>query len=583
MQLYTENYTHDADIELVGKSIHVGAKYHPELVAELKRFDRARWNPSSKAWTFPASPRNRFALSVMADEAEVQRYFSTPEGRGAFAWDCLRESQKDMVEWADHKKQCGWAAEMRTGKTLSYFALIARYPDKPWWMVAPKNVIPVLEYEGRKWGMDLSNIRFFTYDDLKKEPWLLHGVPFGVIYDECTYLKSMNSQRTKAAMELAAVMDDAYGHENCIRVGGTGTPQPKDETDWLGMSHAIRPGWLPWGNIYKLQEYLFVREQQTGMQGQTFWKTTQVKDGGTCVKCGGTGSYVHRGFARACAPCQGTGNVPDMKSLFLEWVHGMWIVVRKKDVMELPDMEVVPIYLEPDEATRRVAKAITEQGLSTIEVLSRHRQLSDGFQYRAEGPTVRAKSNPKMDAAMELLDAHEWTSRFCIFAAYTEAIDWIVEECEKRGWKVMRCDGKVGAKRIRAEWDKSLSAADCLELFNKRDDTDNIVIVGHPKSLGYGTDLTASCAACMYSLDFNGETFMQSIVRGHGPDMDHERGWTLYFLLCLPTDENVLVNLLQKRNTQDGNVADIRSLYEGEPVRMEADNLQALFQSFVTI
>lgn len=601
LTLYTANYEHSAEVFQSGRSLCVRAPYHAELVEELKRFDRARWDGGRRVWTFPATHRNLWALRFMSGNESVNRYYEDPDPDSyvesdvptlvhALSGDVMipRLKQFEMVRWVLQKRQCILAADMRTGKTLVYFLLMLLYPDKRWWVVAPKKVLKALAVEIKKWGFEHPHVEFMTYEQMKKRVTKQWGVtrdalPWGVIYDESSKLKG-NSQRTRAALKLSEAMDDEWGLD-CIRVLGSGTAMPKNHLDWYFQCEVARPGYLPWGNIHKFDEWLSVREKMVGQAGQEFWSRVQWRDGGDCLKCDGTGTIKRKrrlgGYDHIkCVLCDGVGAHVDRISELEEWLAGIAIVVRKSDVMELPDKEVVVVSAEPTGTMTRVAKAITEQGLSAIEVMSRHRQLSDGFQYVREPvldedgqpvldkdgkekvkiKVVRGKVSPKMEQFKMVLAAHEEVGRFVAFGAYTASIDWLCDVAEKEGWKVIRIDG---AHDVVALWDRQMDGVDALLKFDDRNDTDKVVVIGHAKSMAYGFDLSASPGFGFYSLDYDGETYMQAIERGHSSGMNFDLGCTLYFFECLPTDGLVRANVTEKQGVQDVTLNNIQDLYRG--------------------
>lgn len=598
LTLATENYEHEVEVEQRRGSMHVTSPYHPELVEELKRFDRARWTGST--WAFPANHRNLWQLEAMAGGECVQRYWDNPDPDIWTEADVhplvntvtgedlkLRLKQFDMVQWALQKKQCIWAAEMRTGKTPAYFQVILEHQDKRWWIVAPKKVIKALRVEMRKWGFEAPHVELMTYNEMKKrvnDEWgVTEGcLPWGVVYDESSHLKG-NSQRTRAAIKLSIAMDDRWGKNECMRILGTGTPMGLNHLDWYFQCEVARPGFLPWGNIHKFDQWLSVKEKMVGAQGQEYWSRVQWNDGADCVRCEGKGKVRKKralgGYNEiTCPTCRGECVTPDRVSELDNWLHQMVLVVLKKDVLELPEKEEVCLSLEPSATMLRVAKAITEQGLPAAEVLQRHRQLSDGFQYVREevkdedgNPvlnskgepkvkirTVRGKHNPKMKAFKDLLDAHEEIGRMVAFGAYAASINWMCEVAAAKGWKVIRIDGKAD---VVPQWETEMDGVDALLKFDDREDKDKVVVIGHAKSMAYGFDLSASPGFVFYSLDYNGETFMQAIERGHSSGMNLELGCTLYFLECLPTDGLVRENVVTKKGVQDITVGNILDLY----------------------
>jgi hypothetical protein len=589
--LHTRGYDHEAEVWQHRSLIFVRTPYNDEIVDALRSFDRARWHAPDRAWTFPASPRNVWSLQAMTDGSAFERYIEdVPDWmvEGVTRYNAAQarkldmfQKQREMVAWILKKKQCILAAEMRTGKTWAYIEVMETHPDWVWWYVCPKKVQAEIRNQLKAWGCKVQP-RFLNYSELAKV--IDSGdICQGIIYDEGSFLKG-HSKRALAAIALANRMDAEFGEANTIRVLGTGTPQPHGHLDWWHLCEAVRPGFLPWGNMFHFQQYLEVREKMQGVYGNEFWKRVQWKDGSPCVKCVGAGATMQG--LRTCEYCKGTGKTEDHLSRLKEILAGIVLVVYKHEVVELPDKEFVVFAgqmpdqpsktmryeidpdLKPTPAMLNVAKAIAGSGLPAIEVMSKLAQLADGFQYQWDKkvvkgkdgeerivkkalPTIRGKT-PKDKVVKSLLAKHEEVGRFVIYAAYTEAIDHLCQLAEEEGWKVLRCDGKHGWKT----WD-GRSPEDALAAFADKSFDKKVVAIGHPKSMGYGLDLAASPGFLFYSLNFDGETYMQAVERGHSINMDLLLGCTIYFIEVLPTDGLTRNNVQSKKSVQDITTGDI--------------------------
>jgi hypothetical protein len=571
--LYTTHYDHLAQVWQNRSLVFVKTPYNDEIVQALRSFDRAKWVPSEQAWAFPASPRNVWSLQAMTDGSAFDRYLEavppwSPSAPERYNSALQRKvtmfgKQREMVAWVLQKRHCILACEMRTGKTWAYIEVMETHPEWEWWFVAPKKVQAEIRNQLRAWGCKVDP-KMVSYSHLAK----IEGVPQGIIYDEGSHLKG-SSKRTQAAIALAVKMDAKYGEQNTLRVLGTGTPEPHSHLDWWNLCESVRPGFLPWGNMYHFQSFLQVREQMTGVHGNQFWHPVQWRDGSPCVKCLGTGKTKQA--MRACDPCGGSGKTEDNVLRLKEALANIALVVYKKEVVELPDKEFVTIHCPPTPVMLNVAQSIANSGLSAIEVISKLSQLADGFQYQHEKvvkgdkivkkslPTIRGKT-PKDAVVRDLLAKHEEVGRFVIYAAYTEAIDHLCTLVQEEGWKVLRCDGTRGWKT----WD-GRSADDALMTFADKSFDQKIVAIGHPKSMGYGLDLAASPGFLFYSINFDGETFMQAIERGHSINMDKTLGCTIYFIQVLPVEKLVRDNVMGKKNVQDITTQDIlRILRENE-------------------
>lgn len=579
--LLTENFDHQAQVSQHGALILVKVKYHPEIVEALKAMDRSRWMPNDRSWAFPASVRNLWALRAMEDGGPMDRYLKVSK-----PWTTLPARTSKLLGKVTHytwqlaaipytldKKQVLICAEPRTGKTLYYIEVMERAPGL-WWFVAPVKVLDEIRIQLEDFGSKCDPI-LMSYDEFRKrvEHLAADDVPQGIIYDEGSKLKG-HSQRTKAAIKLAEMMDREHGEDGCYRILGTGTPQPNNELDWYFLCESIRPGFLPHGNIYKFTEWMQVRKKAMGVHGNDFWQFVQWKDGGACVECSGTGYAAPK---LQCEFCSGRGATVDHMSKLKEWLSAISMVVLKKDVMEIPAKDfyiltgkrggdpeykylVNPKYAPPT-SMLNVARVIAEQGGSAIQIMEKHAQLADGFQYINDPVTGKLLktlrgATPKDGMLKDLLAKHEEIGRFVVFTAYQETTDKVVDLCAKEKWQVIRCDGKAAKC-----WDGRPFKDGLIEFrTGVRDDSNKIVFVGHPGSGGYGLNLAKSPGFLWYSLGFNGEHYTQGIERGHSKEMDFERGCTIYIAEVLPTDILRRGNVTGKKKRQDYTLDDIQSL-----------------------
>lgn len=579
--LLTRNFDHKVEVRQHGALILVKAKYHAEIVEALKGFDRSRWLSDTKEWAFPATLRNLWSLRAMEEGGPMDPYLKVskpwtplpPRTSKLLGQVFHYEWQLAALPYTFDRKQVIIGAEPRTGKTLYYMEVMERVPGL-WWFVAPVKVLDEIRIQIDDFGSPCKPI-LMSYDDfrVRMENLKEEDVPVGVIYDEGSKLKG-HSQRTKAAVKLAEMQDRKYGERECYRILGTGTPQPKDELDWYFLTEAVRPGFIPLGNIYKFTEWMQIRCKAQGIHGNDFWQFVQWKDGGQCLQCSGTGKSA-RNFQ--CGVCLGKGVVEDNMSVLKEWLSCICMVVLKKDVMEIPDKDfyiltskpgkdpayhylVDPRYAPPTSMVN-VARVIAEQGGTAVHVMEKHAQLADGFQYVNDPvtgkllKTLRGKT-PKDFMLSDLLAKHEEVGRFVVFTAYQETTDKVVELCLKAKWNVIRCDGKA------AKCSTGIPFKDGLLEFRRgvRDSTNKWAFVGHPGSGGYGLNLAKSPGFFWYSLGFNGEHYTQGIERGHSKEMDFERGCTIYIGEVLPTDILRRGNVTGKKKKQDYNMGEIQSL-----------------------
>ena len=93
--------------------------------------------------------------------------------------------------------------------------------------VGPKQTLPAIELEFKKWGLDPTiKVEMMTYDALamtmstaKKD----FRCPQGVVYDEASLAKNANTRRANGAVKLANLIRETHGYESLI-IPMTGTP-----------------------------------------------------------------------------------------------------------------------------------------------------------------------------------------------------------------------------------------------------------------------------------------------------------------------------------------------------------------------
>jgi hypothetical protein len=73
-----------------------------------------------------------------------------------------------------------------------------------------------------------------------------------------------------------------------------------------------------------------------------------------------------------------------------------------------------------------------------------------------------------------------------------------------------------------------------------------LVVVGHPKSVATGLELSATKAQIYYSIVTDGEGMLQSMERAHSMNM--RESLTIYFYFCMRSDELLYNAFQQKRD-----------------------------------
>lgn len=566
-----------------------------EFKDSVKLMQGARWqgrdeeNPM-KAWRINRCRRNQFQLERLMGVDPYAPYNTKVDPTKLTFQRPVYEHQKMMTAFGLERKHCIFACEMGTGKTLAAIEVMERSGYEDWWFVGTKSSIASVKLDFYKWKSYMRPI-FMTYEEMKKtlDNWIPGKMPpRGVVFDECSKLKTPSSQRSQAGMHLAESIRNNYGRDSYILLM-SGSPAPKSPVDWYWQCEIACPGFLIEGDVNKFKDRLAVTELAGDITGGRFHKFIAWRDGNQslCNQCGKTPTHAlhhdetehgHHNFVP----------LADEVGKLYRRMNGLALVYHKKDCLDLPDKVYREIRIKPNLATMRAAQLIQAGSRNTLEVLTKMRELSDGFQYldikgeqevctRCKGEKVihdaqsgekiacdvcngigylqgykrdiKMIPSPKYDALSDLLNEEfEDENRIVIYAAFTGTIDRVCDHMDKLGWQVMRVDGRGWCPH------GNFLPRDPVEFLKVFQDPKNhepkIAFIGHPNSAGMGLTLTASKAIIYFSNDFSGEGRIQSEDRIHRAGMDTNRGATIIDFLHLPTDEYVLKNLKRKRELQ---------------------------------
>jgi hypothetical protein len=598
------------------KRIILQFNYNKILIEEVKCFDGAKWEPEGKYWHIPDNMRNRFQLEYLQGRNPYERY-DLPLGE-VQSNRSLYNHQKEMVAFGLTRHYCVFAAEMGTGKTLAAIEIMESLGVKgnEAWYIGPKSGVRAVDLELLKWQSKVLP-RMMTYEQLTKEMknWQ-DGMkaPRIVIFDESSKIKTPTAQRSQAAMALADGVRSDWGDDGFV-ILMSGTPAPKSPVDWFWQTEVACPGFFKEGNIHKFRNRLaIVEERENMLTGGKYPHLIGWRDSENRCECGKMKedechNLMKMGERDVHPFKQGKNEV----GLLYERMHGLVLVLFKKDCLDLPEKQYKVTVIRPTPDLLRVAKHIKATGARAIEVLTLLRELSDGFQYkeietgafqkcpRCHGggkvmiPVPKASIDvmapttdvpefdmqemvcdncsgtgqtmtytrgmdeipcPKDDQLKEDLEDHEELGRLIVWGGFTGTIDRICRICQSEGWAVLRVDGR-GYCGLDSEG-KVLDDMECLMAMDAShprkaellEKYPKLCFVGHPKAGGMALTLTASPTEIFFSNDFSGEGRLQAEDRFHRAGMDKNRGATIIDYIHLPTDAYVLENLKKKKDLQ---------------------------------
>lgn len=580
-----------AEIKEYEEIIELRFGFNSVIKDEVKVMDGARWNPASKAWTVKNNQRNRFALDFLKGVNVFAEYDqdlvpATPNRKEVY------HHQRMMIAHGLQRHYCVIAGEMGTGKTLALIEIMEQSGNKDWWYIGPKSALLSVRLDFMKWNAKIIP-EFMTYEklvDLVKKWPKGKSPPRGLAVDESSKCKNPSTQRSQAVQHVSDAIRAEFGKEGYV-IEMTGSPAPKEPTDWWSQAEIARPGFLREGNIHKFRDRLAIVKQEETQSGVKYPKVLGFKDSvdrcAVCAKMKDHEIHTVDPFEKLSGNSDGFHDfVPckDEITLLNKRLQGLAYIILKKDCLDLPEKVLQRVKLEPSKRTLQLAKAIKSASRTAATALINLRALSDGFQYHdkevgvtrckhcngektciIDGQTIDCIEcsgkgyNPKIEShavhvetpkdqfMIDFMNDKE-DGRLVTFAGFTASIEKNCELAIKTGWNFICVDGRGWRSNI-----PGLSDLELLKLFQS-DTREKINFIGHPGSAGMGLTLTASDTIIYYSNDFNGESRVQSMDRIHRPGC---RGANIIDLIHLPVDEFVINRLDYKLDLQKITMGDI--------------------------
>ncbi len=375
--------------------------FNKPLMEELKQMEGSKYhgfdekNPR-KVWSIVDSQRNQFQLQYLVAPAKDD------PNNPYYLYDIpliqinprreLKLHQVDLFRHGYTRHYCLFAAEMGTGKTLVAIEVMEAALSlgvEDWLWVGPKSALVSVRMEFIKWKCPIQP-RFITYEGLKKllEEWPEGKKPPNVVFDESSRLKNHTAQRTQAARHLANSIREIHGQKGFV-IEMSGSPAPKDPTDWWSQSEIACPGFLKEGTVEKLKRTLAVIEMKESFDGGGAFPTTKTwrDDENKCNKCGLLKEDETHSPAQEFDVTQELPtnhifepSVNEIARLYRR-LTGLVMVKFKKDCLDLPDKIYREIVCKPTQSILNAAKAIAAKSTTSIGALTLLRELSDGFQY----------------------------------------------------------------------------------------------------------------------------------------------------------------------------------------------------------
>ena len=602
--------------------IFISFPYNKILLGEIKIMQGAKWHgfekPSKKEWSILNTARNRFQLDHLCGFDPYATYdadlLDVQPNR-----DVLYEHQIEMFQHAITRRQCIFACEMRTGKTLVAIEVMEYFDFTDWVWVGPKGAFPEIKLQFEDWGAKITP-QFMTYDRLRKEvaDGTIH-IPKGIVFDECTKIKNYSAMRSQAASIVCEEM--RKNDPECPIIEMSGAPSPKNPVDWWHQCEIACPGFIREGDSNKFKKRLALIKEKESIAGGTYPElVTWLDDEKKCNVCGKLSSeHYSEGFNPEDHSFEPS---VDEVSYLYKRMKGLVLVKFRNDCLDLPETQYREIVVQPTPSVKRAVDLLIRTGNSAISTLMLTRELSDGFQYvdekdgveecnhcngakvsiewfdpenpedavseealstgrceqreetctkcRGSGETPKIKRVakevpcPKDQVLEDLLEEHEPIGRFVVYAGFRASIDRCVAIAIKNKWDVIRVDGRgwcyfspLDGKEV------PVSDKEMLKRFQNKH-PNKIIFIGQPGAAGMGLTLTASPSIFFFSNTFNGEDRIQASARILGIGMDKVRGGTVIDVIHLDTDRLVLKNLQKKIDMNNLTMGKLRDAVMGE-------------------
>jgi len=363
---------------------------------EIRAMVGRKWHPDRKQWSISICKRNQISLQyLLKDAPNPFENFEKPiqhfQSKRA-----LWPHQADILDFILTKHCCIVAGEQGIGKTLPLIEVgeLLNIDPENYWYVGTVASIEAVHSEYSKWEASVCPSKFVTYERLTKivEKWDdKNTVPRILIGDESSRLKSETSQRAVAFKFLADAVREVWGEEAFV-ILLSGTPAPKDPTDWWMQSEIVAPGFLKEGSKKILSNTLcHINYDNQNAAGQSFPQISfWWDDENRCQHCGKL-LDLHEETTKQCLghkdkkgrPTYYTKSVNEVERLYKR-LAPITIVKRKVDCLSLPPKHYRQLWCDTPDEIKTLANNILDTAVSGVEAYIQLRELSDGFLYRVE-------------------------------------------------------------------------------------------------------------------------------------------------------------------------------------------------------
>jgi hypothetical protein len=417
--------------------------YNVELLTEIKVMAGARWHPEpdEKYWSVKDCERNHFQLQFLSKDGPDPYEWYDQE---LLSIDCdrpYRAHQKQMIEVGLTLKRVLLGAEQGLGKSLVAIRIMELSGVDDWFYVGPRSAIASFELELANWDAKVIP-SIMTYERLQRmiDNWPPgRPIPGGIIFDESQRIKTPTSARSIAAYRLAEVMRREWGTDAYI-IELSGTPAPKDPTDYWHQCEVVCPGFLREGTIQKFAARLSLIQTLEGPTGRYPHRVCWFDDERRCKECGQfeEDHSVEDAILAGEAFHKFVPSINEVADLKERMAGLVWVYRKSEYLSELPELQYRTINVKPTQDMLQAAKLVIAGAETAISGFTRLRQISDGFLYTQEEvgqqTCPKCKGELTIEQAMPLIDDESLQAQ--LQELYEKAAEGGIEVTDEQGFPI---------------------------------------------------------------------------------------------------------------------------------------------------
>lgn len=237
--------------------------------------------------------------------------------------------------------------------------------------------------------------------------------------------------------------------------------------------------------------------------------------------------------------------------------------VNTEDVIDLPEMNITKLDIELskeqkkhyDEVVKELITWLDEADDNPLIVknaltkILRLNEISSGFMKLMDGTIHKFKTNPRLDACMELVE-NSAPHKVIIFCIFKENYKDLRKQLEKRGIEYVEINGEVSTE------EKLAAAAS----FNDTEKGPRVCIA-NTRAAGLGVNLVGARYKIYYTRGFSLDDYLQSQKRNNraGAKKYHDALFDYHLVAPQTIDEKIYKKLLQKKKFSE-KLLDIKNI-----------------------